>query len=194
MKILIGIVGRNGSGKEEFAKYLVSKYGFIHRDIGQEIRNEIKALGRNYLDRGEMDLMGNGRRKLFGPNYWCKLILDSVHSSDRVAISSIRNVAEVDELVSRGGVLVEVFADARTRYDRTLERVKSDPQAHGDVQSFEYFQEREKGQFNTDGDPSKMQLLECIAMATYRINNNGSIAALHDQADKLIESLKSPQD
>jgi dephospho-CoA kinase len=91
-------------------------------------------------------------------------------------------------------VLIEVFADERTRYDRTLARVKSDPNAHGDVKSFEYFQEKEKGQFRTDDDPSKMQLLECIQMATYRINNNGSIEELHDQADKLLAKLEAPQD
>lgn len=192
MRMLIGVVGMNGSGKEEFGKYLSENYGFSHKDIGQEVRNEIKALGRNYLAREEMDAMGNGRRKLFGPDYWCRKAVESIESN-KIVITSLRNRFEVEYLLAQGGVVVEVYADLETRFKRTLYRVKADPNRHGDVSSLEYFKEREEENLRSK-DPSKMQVLECITMATYRINNNGSIDELHEQTDRLLEQLKSPQD
>jgi adenylate kinase family enzyme len=39
--MIVGIVGLNGSGKDTFADYIVKKYGFSHKDLGQEIRDEL---------------------------------------------------------------------------------------------------------------------------------------------------------
>lgn len=185
--MLVGIVGMNGAGKEEVGRYLQERYGFSHKDLGQEVRDELKRMGKDHLDRKEMDNLGNGRRKLFGPNYWCNRAIGSMNS-DNMVITSLRNVAEVEEIISRKGIIIEVFADLKTRYDRTTERVNRDPNAHGDVKSFEYFKEREEANLRSE-DPTKMQLLECIKLAQYRIDNNGTVLELHSRIDALIGNL-----
>lgn len=187
MRMLMGVVGLNGSGKEEFAKYLVLHHNFTHRDIGQEIRDALKREGKDFLDRNLMIEMGNAKRKEFGINYWCKLAIEGAGSKDLV-ITSIRNPGEIDEVVSHGGVIVEVFADQRIRFDRTVERVRNDPGKHGDVGSFEQFRETEEKELRNK-DPTKQRLLECIAAAKYRINNNGSFDQLHAEVESLLNSL-----
>jgi dephospho-CoA kinase len=189
MTLLLGIVGLNGSGKETLAEYLVLHHNFIFNDIGQEIRDELKAAGRNHLDRDEMIRLGNEKRQKFGLDYWCKKALNSVNSKD-VVITSIRNLGEVEEILSRGGVIVEVFADQKTRFDRTVERVRSNPGKHGDVGSFGEFKAREMSELRNP-DPHKQQLLDCIEAAKYKVNNNGSRDQLYKGIEGLMAQLKA---
>ncbi|MFA5125650.1 MAG: AAA family ATPase [archaeon] len=187
--MLLGIVGLNGSGKDTVAKYLIDNYNFSHEDFGQEIRDELKVLGKNHLDRNEMVLLANERRTKFGFNYWAKRLLAKHSPTENLVITSIRNPAEIDEIKSSGGVIVEVFAELPTRYARTVERVKKDSSAHGDVASFEEFKLKEEREL-TSTDPAKQQLLKCISSAQYKINNNGSVNELGKQVEDLLEKIK----
>lgn len=188
--MLIGIVGLNGSGKDTIAQYMVEKYGFTKRDLGQEIRDELKRVGRNFLDRNEMIALGNEMRQKFGFNYWCKKAIESANA-DNLAITSIRNPAEAEEIKSRGGIIIGVLADQKVRFERTVIRVKRNPaesSAHGDVRSFDDFKAKEQRELEST-DPSKQQLLKCAALAEYNLDNNGSIEQLHKEIEDLFERL-----
>lgn len=187
--MLIGIVGLNGSGKDTAAQYLVENHSFAHRDLGQEIRNELKNIGKNHMDRSSMIAHANEMRQKHGFNYWCKKAIESTASKD-IVITSIRNPGEAEEIRSRRGFMVEIFADQKTRFERTIERVKNNQGAHGDVQSFENFRAMEEKELRND-DPAKQQLLSCIKMADYRIENNGTKEHLHSQIEKLLAILRN---
>jgi dephospho-CoA kinase len=186
--MLIGVVGLNGSGKDTIARYLVEKHGFSQRDFGAKIRDELKKLGRNHLDRDEMVLLANERRSKFGPNYWAKRLLRGYTPSKKLVLTSVRNPAEVDEIRSRGGIIVEVFASAETRYKRTVERVKNSPAEHGDVSSFEEFKMKDEREMK-GADPTKQQLLACISAADHRLDNNGSVEKLGKEIEDLLRKL-----
>lgn len=185
--MLIGVVGLNGSGKDTVAQYLVERHNFSHKDLGQEIRDELVRLGRNSLDRSEMIALANEKRQELGFNYWCKRAIESV-ASENLIITSIRNPSEIDEIKSRGGNVVEVFAEQKVRFYRTVERVKIDPKLHGDVKSFDEFMAKENLEL-TSTDPSKQQLLTCVSMAEYRLNNNGSFEELYKEIEELLPKL-----
>lgn len=187
----MGVVGLHGSGKDSFAEYLVASHGFEHEDIGEEIRGELRAEGRNPLDRNEMVAMGNERRIKFGRNYWSKRAIDAAGHSDLV-ITSVRNMGELEEIVSHAGVIVEIFADQETRFERTVERVRKDPTKHGDVASFEEFKANEEKEL-TNENTSKQQLANCIAAAEYHIDNNGTLEHLHREAEGLLALLKAEE-
>jgi len=186
--MLIGIVGLNGSGKDTVADYLVTTYNWAHKDLGQEIRDELKILGRDYQDRSVMTEYANYKRKTLGADYWCKKALSSLNS-DYIVITSIRNPAEAQLIKTKGGKIVEIFAEDKTRFDRTRERVKNNPNAHGDVESFEQFKARQQVELEHP-DPSKQQLLACIAMADYRLDNDSSKESLYKQVDELFKKLE----
>lgn len=187
--MLIGVVGLNGSGKDTFAQYLVDNHNFAHKDLGQEIRDELRRLGKNYLDRNEMIVLANDVRRKYGFNYWCKKAIESVRSKDLV-ITSIRNPAEIEEIKSHSGVIVEVFADRKVRFERTIARIKRDPTTHSAGSTFDEFVVMEEKEL-VNADPAKQQLLKCISMAEYRIDNNGSIERLDKEVEELFAKLKS---
>ena len=186
--MLIGVVGLNGSGKDSVAEHLVSNYGFAHEDFGQEIRDELKKLGKNHLDRNEMVALANERRAAFGGDYWAKRLLAKHAPNENLVITSIRNPSEVELLKENGTILVEVFVDIETRYKRTVKRVKDDPGTHGDIVSFEDFKSKEERELSST-DPSKQQLIKCIKSAKYRLDNSGSLEELHQKVDEMMLKL-----
>lgn len=186
--MLIGVVGLNGSGKDTVALYLVERYGFAHRDLGQEVREEIRNRGGNSLDRNLMVEVANEMRQRFGFDYWCRRAVESAGRRDLV-ITSLRNPAEVELIKAKGGTIVEVHAEKRVRFDRTVMRVAADPGKHGDVDSFDDFSAKEEKELSNP-DPSKQQLLKCVAMADVRLDNNGTIEDLRLGIDGAIEALR----
>lgn len=187
--MLIGVVGLHAAGKDSIGRYLVEHYNFEHKDLGQEIRDELKKLGKNSLDRNEMVALANERRERFGFDYWCKRAIESARSKDLV-ITSLRNPSEVEYIKSLGGVIVEVFADQKVRFRRIVERVRNNPDAHGEAESFEDFKAKEERELENP-DPAKQQLLKCISMAEFRIDNNGSVEKLDKGIEDLFARLKS---
>lgn len=185
--MLFGIVGLNGSGKDTVAEYLVKKYGFEHRDLGQEIRNMLKSQGRDFTNRLDMINLGNEMRQKYGFNYWCKKAIESTQK-DLVVITSVRNPAESNEINLRKGVIIEVFAEPQIRYERVIERKNKNPESHGATQSFEEFKLIEEKELS-DPDPSKQQMLQCIKMSNYKLDNNGSKEHLYAQIDELFKLL-----
>ena len=182
--MLVGVVGLNGSGKNVLADYLVDNYDFVHVDLGQEIREELKRRGRDGSSRAEMISLGNEMRIANGPNYWCRKALDSVNSPN-VVITSLRNPAEVDEVKERKGVIVEVFAAQETRFSRVLDRVSAGKHGSTDFEEFRSMEEKEM----YNDDPAKQQVARCIDMADFRIDNNSTIEDLYMKAAEIFNSM-----
>ena len=185
--MLIGVVGLNGSGKDTIAEFLADRHGYMHRDLGQEIRNELKRQGRNHQDRNEMISLGNEMRQKHGFNYWCRNAIESAKSRD-VVITSLRNPLEVEEIKNRNGTVMEVFADQRLRFERTAERMRKNPGSHGDIKSFDVFRTMEEKELTSD-DPAKQQLIKCIEMADVRIDNNGAFEQLYKEIEEALSQL-----
>lgn len=185
--MLIGVIGLNGSGKDAIAKILVRGYNYKHKDFGQAIRDELKVLGKNYLDRNEMTSLANERRKKFGNDYWAKQLLQEYVMGEKLVLSSIRNPAEVELIHHYGGVIVEVQATIKKRFERTVKRIEDNPGKHGEI-NFDDFKKKEERELKST-DPSKQQLLKCIEMADKKINNNGSLRDLESEVKYFMENI-----
>src|SRR5215475_2982517 len=96
--MLIGLTGRNASGKGEVAKYLERK-SFYYFSLSDVIRDEIRRRDKPMTREILIDT-GNELRHQYGPAVLAQRILDKIESDKHYVIDSIRNPKEVEALRS----------------------------------------------------------------------------------------------
>lgn len=134
--IIVGLMGKMGSGKDTVAERLVSYHGFTRLAFADELRKELveeygvpfelftdralkevpcEALGGR-SPREVMREHGGWRRDVFGEDYWVNKIAAIIHASSaakgRYVISDVRLPNEYDWIASEEGVLVRVVRPA----------------------------------------------------------------------------------
>ncbi|MFA5357465.1 MAG: AAA family ATPase [archaeon] len=183
--MLLAIVGLNGSGKDTVANYLMDNFGFAHKSFSKLIRSEALCNGLKSDERKVLVSFANNMRRAAGAGYWAKKILLDYDGASNLVLTSIRNPAEVREIKLRGGIIVEVYAGAKKRFERASKR----GQYAGDLKmTFNDFKEAEQRELKSS-DPSKQQLAACISLADYRLNNNGSQKDLEKKINSLLKKL-----
>jgi len=177
---VIGVVGSNGSGKDEVVKYLDQRYripfisvGDIVREIaGQEgikpTRDNLDDFTRRYFTRH-----GNG--------YFIKLAVEKIQQSKwrYAGISGIRSPEDVTilkESFKKDFILIHVYVtDPRIRYERMKKRGSK-----RDEISYEDFLKQDQV------SEQLFHIQEAINLADYSIPNDGSLEDLHYRIDKLV--------
>ena len=142
--MIIGLTGKNASGKGEAANYLKTK-GFIYYSLSDVIREE--ATKRNLEhSRDNLINLGNELRKKFGTSYLAKEINNKIkiqlnkNNSQNFVIDSIRSPYEAKELMkNKDFLLVGVDAPVELRFKRLLERNRL-----GDAKTLEEFKAQEQ--------------------------------------------------
>jgi len=179
--MIIGITGKNGSGKTEVANYLKLK-GFEYISLSDILREEAKK--RNIRENREnLRNLGNELRKKFGPGILAELALKKIKPDKNYCVDSIRNPNEIAELNKiKNFLLIGVKAKIELRYKRVLDRGRI-----GDNISFEKFKELEEKENSKEEE--KQQLDKCLKIADKIIENNGTIEELHRKIDKILSSL-----
>ena len=186
--MIIGLTGRNASGKGEVANYLKSK-GFAYYSLSDVIREEATKRGLEH-SRDNLIELGNELRQNFAPNYLAqqinlkiKGILENNPKQDFV-IDSIRSPFEAKELMKNKDFnLVGIDAPVELRFQRLLERNRL-----GDAKTLDDFkkqEERENLKSNTN-----QQLDATFGMAKEIILNNGTLEELHQKIDDLLKHLE----
>ena len=94
--MIIGLTGKNGSGKTAVSEYLKSR-GFEYHSLSDAIREEIRKRGLEITREVLIDV-GNELREKFGPGILAERILPSLRNDQNYVIDSIRNPQEVDVL------------------------------------------------------------------------------------------------
>ena len=185
--MIIGLTGKNASGKGEAANCLKSK-GFVYYSLSDVIREE--ATKRNLEhSRDNLISLGNELRKKFGPNYLAQQInlkikgIINKNSKQNFVVDSIRSPFEAKELMkNKDFVLVGIDAPVELRFKRLLERNRL-----GDARTLEEFKKQEEKE-NLKSD-SNQQLDATFGMANKFIVNDGTLENLHKKIDKLLEEI-----
>jgi len=177
-KMIIGLTGRNASGKGEAADYLKTK-GFVYFSLSDELREEAKERGVE-TTRENMIKLGNQLRGEFGANYLARKINEKIDGKGNFVVDSIRNLEEIDELrKNKNFILVGVDAPVEVRFERAVERGRA-----GDAKTLEEFKELE--QRENLKNKTGQQLDECLKAADKLIINDGSLDEFHKKIDQLI--------
>lgn len=186
--MIIGLTGRNASGKGTVADYLVER-GFTFYSLSDVIREELTARGEP-TSRENLIRVGNELRGRSGPGALAHRILPRLSEDRHFVIDSIRNPVEVEAFrhSRKDFVLLCVEATPEVRWERLHQRARP-----GDPQSFAEFTDLEARELASD-DERTQQLLATEALADHVVRNDGSPAELTDALSLLVRELMSRLD
>jgi dephospho-CoA kinase len=178
-RIIIGLVGEPGSGKDTVSKYLTEKYGAL------EIRFQDPLLDalRNFVDdisREDLQWLSHLIRERFGQDIFADALRKRMPDDSGIIILNGVRFWENDTFVKsfERNAMVYVTADQKLRWERSIGRMeKSD-----DNNSFEKFQELEK--FETEA-----LIPEIGARADFTIRNEKDLEYLLAETDKVMRAI-----
>lgn len=179
---VIGVVGQNGSGKDELASYLAGRCGFVVFRTGDLARREAKrrdlAGTRRQLQKISEELL-----ERHGPGWFARRLIDEIHEAGRppAIVNGVRTPDDVSLLRRTYGdafVLVAIeVPDPEIRFLRLKRRSASrDP-----MDRDEFMDEERRAQrlFHVD---------EAMAQADVTIRNDNSLQSFYQRIEtRLIQ-------
>ncbi len=180
MKLVIGLVGKNGSGKTTVSKYLQDGYGGKEHRFSQILMD---ILDRLYLphERTYLQKLGKSLRAELGPDVIANAFKKDLEKeqSDLLIVDGIRYENEVALLKSfENSCLIFVTAPLEIRYERCVARGEK---GEGKI-TYEKFLENEEAETE--------KRIEMIGKgADYAIDNSGALDELFEKVDGIIGGL-----
>lgn len=179
-QILVGLLGTIGSGKTTVSDYLVKKYRFYRIMMGDIVRGVARKL-RLDVTRENLTELGAGHIRPYTKKYWIDEAVRIAKKSkkSRVLIDGIRK--PIDALIAKrnGAVFILIDAKPEIRYNRIVRRKREDEKQES-FSKFKRDEERERKFFN---------FKKTLGYVDYKIDNSGTVKALHKQVDKLIRKI-----
>lgn len=180
--MLIGLTGKNGSGKGEVAKFLIES-GYQYYSLSDVVREEIVKRNQE-VTRQNLIVTANEMRAKLGAGILAEKVLKNVGPDTHAVIDSIRNPFEVEKLRQRKGFyLISVEADPKIRFSRTKERNREN-----DPKTYEEFLDLEAKEAQSS-DPTTQQLNRTGEMADAVVENNGTVEELREQVRQVMQAL-----
>ena len=185
--MILGLTGKNASGKGEAANYLKAK-GFGYYSLSDELREEATKRGLTH-ERETLISLGNILRKQNGPQYLAKKINEKIKNQlknndiQNFVVDSIRSPFEAKELMkNRDFLLLGIDAPIELRFEILRKRNMA-----GDAETLEEFKAQEEKE-NTKNENSQ-QLDATYRLSGKIIENSGSLENFHKKIDELVAEL-----
>jgi len=175
--VLIGLTGRNASGKSTVVDWFVSK-GLVSESCSDSIRDHLREKG---IEESRENLIEGGRelRRIGGAGILAEMLLERLAGEEAV-IDSIRTPGEVETLREREDfILIEVRAGMEARWQRAQSRARS-----GDVLDRETFFTQEESE-TVAKEESGQALDATAALADLILVNDASLEELHSDLEEL---------
>jgi dCMP deaminase len=184
--VIIGLTGKNGSGKGEVVKYLQER-GFVFYSLSDVLREEAAKEGKE-ITRDNLVELGNRLRNAHGPSVLAEKIFSRLDPEKHYVIDSIRHPSEVQVFRRRTDfILAAVRAPERLRFERLKQRAReSDPKTFEDFLALEAKEAK-------SANSHDQQLDQAIAMHDAVLENTGPVKMLHDEIKKLMLEFSKKQ-
>ena len=179
--MLVGLTGRNASGKTTVLNWFSSK-GVKTTSCSDSIRSWLSEQG---IEESRDSLIEGGRelRRRGGAGILAEMLLESLNGEDAV-IDSIRTPGEVEALRKRSDfVLIEIRAGLDSRWKRSQDRGRI-----GDPTEKERFLAQEKAE-EVASDDAGQALNATAALSDLVIINEGGIEELYSDLEDLWPTL-----
>ncbi len=182
-KIIIGLVGEAGSGKDTVADYLRDKYKAASFRFQDPLREALEIFfGEGQVAREQMSWLSTGIRAKYGNHVITDALKRRIDKVARgmVVVNGMRVKEDIDFI--RGfpnSFIIYVTLGQKERWKRIYSRgEKAD-----DAVSFEKFQELERAE-------TEVQIPEIGKKADFRLVNNKTKEDLFAKVDEIMASIK----
>ncbi len=180
--MVIGLTGRNASGKGLVAEFLQAK-GFDYLSLSDFIREEVTKRGHE-VTRERLIEVGRDLRASFGNGYLAQQILKQLDEDRNYVVDSFRHPEEVEKFRKRRDFyLLALEAEAKTRYQRIRARARE-----SDPVEFEEFLRLEEEEISSKR-PEGQKLSESASLADCTVENNGTKEELCSQVSSWLQKL-----
>ena len=180
--MIVGLTGRNGSGKGEAVRFLQYK-SFYPYSLSDVIREEVRMRGLE-ITRERLIEVGTELRTEGGTAVLAERILERIENDKNYVIDSFRHPDEVKAFKARSDFrLIFVEAEPEVRFQRVKDRGREK-----DATTVEEFLEIEGREVAAE-DWHGQQLQAVEEVADFAINNNGSLGQLQEQISSLLQDL-----
>lgn len=180
--MIIGLTGRNGSGKGTVADILKAR-GFLYFSLSDMIREEIRHTGHD-VTRERMIAMGRKLRQEGGPGVLADKVLNFLLPGKDYIVDSIRNPGEVRHLKRRHDFfLLSVEAEQKVRFERCVTRAREN-----DPATLEEFIRLEEVELSSQ-DETSQQLVATEKLADAVVQNDGTVTELEKNLDLALQRL-----
>jgi dCMP deaminase len=180
--MIIGLTGRNASGKGVAAEFLKSR-GFSYHSLSDVIRDEVRSRGLA-LTRDVLVATGRELRAKHGTGYLAERILERFEPGQNYVVDSIRHEDEVGVLRKASHFyLLAIKADPALRFERIKKRGReSDPRT---IEDFDRLEQAESTAMSAEGQ----NLTATEALASHVLENDGTVEEFHAKITDLIPRL-----
>ena len=173
---VIGLTGTNSSGKGETAAYF-QKRRYAYVSLSDVIRGELEREGIP-LTRDNLIRKGNHMREARGADVLARLVMKDIKG--KTVVDSIRNPEEVEYLRQRGDfILLAIDAPVEIRFERAKKRGREES-----ASTLQEFIAKEAEEMT--GLRTGQQLSNCIQMADFKIDNDGTLEDLHKKLETFL--------
>lgn len=181
-KIIIGLIGEKGGGKDTIAAYLIEHYGAYMLGVGDLLRQIHQLLELEYT-RESMNTLVKAIREQFGEEILQTAILKKFANVPNkiCVISGVRKPAEIEQLHAIGGKIWYITAPIEQRFERIFQRRQNADDAH---QTLELFKQQEHL-------PAEIYITELGQRADVTIHNTGTLEELLTKVDQEMIGFSS---
>jgi dCMP deaminase len=184
--MIIGLTGKNASGKGEVAAFL-KEGGFQYYSLSDVLREELEARKLS-VTRENLIKIGNELRSKYGSGVLASRILAKLEIDKNYVVDSFRNPREVEAFRSQNHFhLIHVTALPRLRFERIRARKRE-----SDPTTFEEFEKLEAAEAKS-ADENSQQLDSTGQLGDVEIENNSTLEELRAKTREVIRRLASTQ-
>jgi len=178
-KLIIGLVGETGSGKDTVAKYLAEKYGAHLMRFADPLKDTLKIYF-DEISKKDQQWLALEFRKRFGNDILGKALRKKIENGEGIiSINGLRMPEDYTFVKSfENSFVIYITADQELRWKRTTTRgEKTD-----DNMSFDSFKETEKVE-------TEIHIPEIGAKADFTIRNEKDLEHLLSETDKIMAGI-----
>jgi len=181
-KIIIGVTGTIGAGKDTVTDYLRDKHSFTVVSMGDLVREELKTSGMDD-SRENLQFLAKKRTDEFGNGYWARKCAAKIQKLGvaKVAVTGVRR--PMDTSIPKkvfGDIYKLILVDAGTEI--RFKRLKSRKRV-GDPKTISEFKKQESAEHKL------FDFEKTASLADFVVKNETTLEDLHKQVEEILKKL-----